>query len=225
MFNKIRVYSGSSREAGKSLLARRAWFDETGASTVTPVIQGDAVEHQVSSVPAVTTQAPSITDDVVKGHPLYKSVLSETIERRQEIARLKAELEAAKRTSQEVSDTTPATTGKDIKPDEIQKLIDARFAEVQTKAAQEALFAQYKVPAEMQDLWRDNNIEAMTKRLQAAYGKPQNGGAGNGTGNADPHADLAQRIKERVTGQGPSAGANLYTPESMAKLRGGVILP
>jgi hypothetical protein len=210
-------------DAGKSLLKRRAWFDETGASTVTPVIQGDAVEHQVSAVPNPVVTAPVITEDAIKNHPLYKQILSETIERRKEIKQLQEKLASAS-PAQETTVQTPAPTGRgEITAETVNELVNKRLNEVRLKADQDNLLTQYKVPVEEQEIWRDSNIDNMTKRLQAAFGRPQNGSAGNGSSGGDPFADLAVRIKAGVTGTGVNVGQTLYTPESMTRLGGGVV--
>ncbi len=207
--------------SGISLLKRRAWFDESGISTTSEATQGEAAVEHVSSVPSIDWTKTQIPEDAIKNSPAYKALLAESVERRQEIKKLK---DAQAAPAQDASAQTPAPTQTVVTEEMINKIVAQELGKVQLKAQQDNLLSQFKVPVEEQDTWRDSNVEAMTKRLQKAFGSPlNNANAGNGSGNADPYADMKVRIKAAVMGTGENPGANLYTPETMTRVGGGIV--
>lgn len=212
---------------GISLLKRRTWFDESGISTASDIIQGESVEHTVSPVPKTPPTQPEITDDVIKNHPLYKQLLSESVARRQTIKQLEEQFKnvlTPTPAAETVSDNS-APPQKGLTEDAVEKRIADALAKRDLKASQDKLLDQFKVPNEVRELWRDNDVEAMQKRLTVAFGGPLGGGSpGNGSGNDDPHADIRTRIRARISGQGENPGEKLYEPSKQRELGGGIVL-
>ena len=220
------VFKIRRNKSGSSLLKRRTWFDVEGASTTSEVIQGDAVEERVSSVPAIDWAKTQIPEDVLKNHPLYKQVVGEAAQRRIDQKNLREQLAklSDEKTAPVDSTKTPVQSDTPVTLETVNKLLADELSKVNLKAQQDALLIQFKVPTEDQEIWRDANIEAMTKRLQAAFGGPlKQGNAGNGAGNDDPYSDIRARVRAGISGKGPNPGAQLYTPETQRRLGGGIV--
>lgn len=193
--------------------------DEAQGAGTAASAQGDAVEHVVSS-------APALTPDQIKASKEYKDLLSESVARRQEIKRLEDELKKLAPPAQDASAQTPApTAAATLNEETVNKIIAAELAKVQLKADQDALLKTYNVPVEDWETWRDANTENMTKRLQKAFGAISGGSAspGNGSGSADPYSDVRARVRARISGQGENPGINLYQPDTQRRLGGGIV--
>lgn len=188
----------------------------------------DQIETTVSSIPEpkkeekteIDWKSAQVPEDIIKSHPLYKSLLEESIERRKKIADLNQLLKEPKEEKIE-----KPVEGQALTAEKVQELMKAEFSRLETLSRQNTLLERYKVPETDRDLWRDGDIAAMEKRLQAAFGKINDGSSpGNGGDAPDRFAELRQRIKDNLSGEAPK-GPGLFSPERQRALGGGIIKP
>lgn len=170
------------------------------------------------ATPVQPEQAPAtpdwskttIPDDVIRNHPAYKDILSESIGRRQEIAALKQELESAKKPAA----TTPEAPVQPVAPGD--ERIDKLMAAVEALTARQAqsdkaridqyragLIAQYNIPPAQQALITaqdETGIKAQVDALAPLLSPHKSDmGLGN-TGDAPATDSLVKEVKSILNG-------------------------
>ena len=177
-YNRVVTTYKTSAERGLSLRVRRSWFadeeQDAGASTS---------EIDWSKVP----------EDVIKNHPLYKSVLTESIQRRQELAELKKQL--APPTDQPKTEDKPDKLS--IFEQELAELrkVVAEQAEREKLHSRSALVnaaaAAHKIPADLHKYITGDTAEAIAASAAelAKHVKPEQ--------VAPPPANPAQDAKDQ----------------------------
>jgi hypothetical protein len=196
-----------------------------------------AVENSVSGIPTPVPGAPpaqpvtppvidwskvQVPDEVIRNHPAFKEVLTESIERRKQIAALKTAIDGTT-PPDPAKPAAPANATEALTAEKVKDLMQAEFSRLETISKQNELLTKYNVPEADRELWRDANIETMAKRLQAAYGRPADGSSpGNGGDNTDRYAEMKARIRANIKGEAPT-GPSLFSPQRQQALGGGII--
>ncbi len=93
----------------------------------------DEITTSVVEPTSASAEPTAISEDVIKSHPLYKSLLAESIERRQKIAEMKTEMEKL----QKPADPTPSPSPV-VDVEAISKQV---LAQVEAKEAQKQAHA------------------------------------------------------------------------------------
>lgn len=194
--------------------------------TVSDVLNqpGQAPADNGSAAPA----QPAISEEMIKAHPLYKSLLEESITRRQTIAALKQELEA----KQAPASPAPEPPKKDADP------IDARIASLtdmisklteriegdhkaRVEMTRSSLIQQHGIPAQLQGFVNGTTEDEIRTQVNALLPfitpTPSNVGAGN-TGVPVSDEDLVAQMHGILDGK---PNFDPYDPAIQRKLGGG----
>ena len=153
----------------------------------------------------------TVPDEVVREHPAYKQILSESIERRQAIAALKQELEQAKQPP--ATPVKPAETPNapvDPRIDQLTQMVEALTTKwtqsEQARVAQfkQGLIQQNNIPEKLASLITAETVEGIQAQVDAIlpFVQPHkaNTGLGN-TGDAGVTDGLLAEVDRILNGQ------------------------
>ena len=191
--------------------------------TIDDEIRAAQTAAQAGGTPAATPeQAPAtpdwskltIPEEVIREHPAYKAVLSESIERRQAIASLKQELEQAKQPPAPATPVKPPETPdtpSDPRIDQLAQMVEALTTKwTQSEQARVAQFKagliqQHNIPDKLAALITGETVEAIQAQVESVlpYVQPHksNTSLGN-TGDGEVTDGFMAEVDRILNGQG-----------------------
>lgn len=213
--------------------------ENSGGSAVGGMPTPDAVvtEASASGSPAPTTPVvdwskvdlTAIPEDVIKSSPLYKQVLSESIERRRENADLKQKIQ---QTEVKLPEGDQPEWAKNLvnTVNEQNKILVALTAQT-AKSERESIATKHGIPAEMVGLIAGENIadfEANAAVIGAALKKSGgvisgNASAGNAASGGDQLSGVRNRLKQGMNEKGELA-PSIFNPGTQTTRGGGAMV-
>lgn len=176
---------------------------------------------------------PVIREQEVKNHPLYKELLSESIERRQTIKSLKEELETLKTSIPDTpqpeasSDAPVVQSNSDVNDLKAQvEELKQTLANQQLETARQKSLSDYGLPSGLAQFLTGNTVEEISAKAEelANHLKPNTPRDVSDVGTPEnPVNDLQTRVLEKVLGKHKQEGSNIYDPNFATRHGGGVI--
>lgn len=169
-----------------------------------------------------------ISEDVIREHPLYKQLLSESIERRKTIAELKNKLDS--QPLETTLEVTQQTETSDPLARVMQELADLKQSLTQTtvQAKREAVIAKYQIPEDLHDFISASDPEGMEAQaeklaqLARKAPKPTPQDKSDAGGNNTPtESDLHKRVLSRINGTSENSNP-MHDPNLAVRFGGGV---
>lgn len=195
-------------------------------------------ENKSSTIDWSTIDVTSIPEEVVRNSPAFKAVLTESIERRQELAKLRAA------DKQPVKATTEADKSSDESGDRLSKLEQALETLVGLTVADrqervvEKVIATHKLPDSprvrkmLQDEGSSENMEKLAAELVDIFGVKsetsksspitQTTSTGTPVAADNPaHSDLRKRIMDKLNDSGNILGEGIFNTGAQRQRGGG----
>lgn len=178
--------------------------------------------EEITGAQGAQGETPAISEDAIRNHPLYQELLSESIQRRQTIAALKAEMRVA-----QTPEPAPAEQPPSGELDELRNMVAALTQRIEQdqqtridRARRDAI-ARFNVPEELQEFVVGDSEDVITSRAERLRGpQPHQGTTPVGGGSQEPDEDLLNRVKARITGKDQP---NVFAPGIHRTLGGGPV--
>lgn len=241
MLSKIN-FAHRDATVGRTLRMRRRWFDGEAEEQEAQVNHDDEaqVSDQQNSQPREidwsAVDPTDLPDEVIKQHPLFQTVLRESIERRKKIRALTEDQPEPKQRQQEQPQEQPQTQVQqsDDMPAWAQQLAEEfqsirqviqQSQEVQIQDRREAVIKEYGLPKEAAKFLNGSSVEDITAQAQElakAFNLPKAsaGNAGDQTSVEGLGARALTKLQQNVE---PLSAPGIFDAGVQKQHKGGTI--
>ena len=179
----------------------------------------------------------TIPEDLIKNSPLYKSLMTETVQRRQTIKNLRSELSDNSEDGSTDTETQESSSNSESEPDsEVARLRQAvekltqRIASEDEQSLRENVAERYALPSELREFIKGDNETDMNESAKTLSELLKKQGVGNASAtNAQTTADertnrFKQAIKdEKARNEDFSKAPSIFDMGTQRNLGGGVV--